>query len=301
MKIGFIGIGQMGRHMSRHIYEAGYTLTVHDLSKEAAAPLLSKGVGWADTPRQIAQSCDVVFSSLPTPSIVEDVVYGENGLKSGWKPGDIFVDMSTNSPSTIRRIAEDARAMDVSVLDAPVSGGTRGAEMGTLTIMVGGDVNTLEKVRKILETMGKNIFPVGDVGCGNIAKLVNNLIALTTNAITAEGFVLGVRAGISPRVLWDIIRAGTGNSWSLEQMPDTVFKANFEPGFKMSLGRKDIGLALTMGEEMGVPLQVGTAARQSMDIAIEAGYAERSVQAVILPLEEKTGVKVRAFNQSPGK
>ena len=293
MRVGFIGIGQMGRHMSRHIHEAGYALTVHDLSKEVAAPLLDLGAQWADTPRQVAQSCNVVFSSLPTPSDVEDVIYGENGVKSGWKPGDIFVDMSTNSPSTIRRIAEDARGMDVSVLDAPVTGGTKGAEMGTLTIMVGGDVVALEKVTKILETMGKNIFPVGDVGCGNIAKLVNNLIALTTNAITAEGFVLGVKAGINPQVLWDIIRVGTGNSWSLEQMPDTVFRANFEPGFKMSLGRKDISLALTMGREIGIPLPIGAVVQQGLDAAIEAGFAEKSVQAVILPLEEKAGVKVR--------
>jgi 3-hydroxyisobutyrate dehydrogenase-like beta-hydroxyacid dehydrogenase len=293
MKVGFIGIGQMGRHMSRHILEAGYTLTVHDMNKAAAAPLISRGARWADTPRQVAQSCDVVFSSLPTPSIVEDVVYGENGLKSGWKPGDIFVDMSTNSPSTIRRIAADAGAMGVSVLDAPVSGGTKGADKGTLAIMVGGDFAVLEKVRQILETMGKNIFPVGDVGCGNIAKLVNNLIALTTNAITAEGFVLGVKAGIDPRVLWDIIRVGTGNSWSLEQMPDTIFKANFEPGFKMSLGRKDLGLALTMGREIGVPLPIGNVVQQSMDAAMDAGFSEKSVQAVILPMEEKNGVKVR--------
>jgi 3-hydroxyisobutyrate dehydrogenase len=279
--------------MSRHILEAGYTLTVHDLNKKAAAPLLSLGARWADTPRQIAQSCNVVFSSLPTPSVVEDVVYGENGLKSGWKPGDIFVDMSTNSPSIIRRIAEDARLMDVSVLDAPVSGGTKGAEMGTLVIMVGGDAVALEKVRKILQTMGKNIFPVGDVGCGNIAKLVNNLISLTTNSITAEGFVLGVKAGINPQVLWDIIRVGTGNCWSLEQMPDTVFKGNFEPGFKMSLGRKDIGLVLAMGREISVPLPIGTVVQQGLDVAIEAGFGEKSVQAVILPLEEKTGVEVR--------
>jgi 2-hydroxymethylglutarate dehydrogenase len=295
MRVGFIGIGQMGRHMSRHIFEAGYALTVHDVNKEAAAPLLARGARWADTPSQVAQSCDVVFTSLPTPSVVENVVYGENGLKSGWKSGDIYVDMSTNSPSSIRRIAADARAMGVSVLDAPVSGGTNGAEMGTLAIIVGGDVSALEKVRKILETMGKNIFPVGDVGCGNIAKLVNNLISLTTNAITAEGFVLGVKAGINPKVLWDIIRVSTGNCWSLEQMPDTVFKANFEPGFKMSLGRKDIGLALTMGSEIDVPLPVGTVVQKGLDDAIEAGFGEKSVQAVILPLEEKTGIKVRTF------
>ena len=293
MKAGFIGIGQMGRHMSRHILEAGHTLTVHDVNKQSAASLLARGAFWADTPRLVAQTCDVVFTSLPTPSIVEDVVYGENGLKSGWKPGDILVDMSTNSPSTIRRMAADAAVMGVSVLDAPVSGGTGGAEKGTLAIMVGGDLAILEKVRPVLETMGKNIFPVGGVGCGNIAKLVNNLIALTTNAITAEGFVLGVKAGIDPRILYEIIKTSTGNSWSLEQLPGTVFKANFEPGFKLSLGRKDLGLALVMGEETDVPLPIGEVVRESMDTAIAAGLSEKSVQAVILPMENKTGVRVR--------
>jgi len=295
MRVGFIGIGQMGHHMSGHILEAGYALTVHDKNKEATKPLLVLGAQWRDNPRQVAQSSDVVFTSLPTPSIVEDVVYGENGLKSGWKPGDIFVDMSTNSPTTIRHIAEDARILGVSVLDAPVSGGTKGAEMGTLAIMVGGDAAALEKVRKILQTMGKNIFQVGDVGCGNIAKLVNNLISLTTNAITAEAFVLGVKAGIDPQVLWNVVRVGTGSCWSLEQMPDTIFKANFEPGFKLSLGLKDIGLALALGRETGVPLSIGAAVQHGLDAAVEAGLAEKSVQAVVLPLEEITKVKVRTI------
>ena len=293
MRVGFIGIGQMGQHMARHILEAGYELTVHDVDREAAAPLVDSGARWADTPREVAKTCDVAFTSLPTPAIVEEVVYGENGLKSGWKRGDIYVDMSTNSPSVIRRIAEDAGVMGISVLDAPVSGATTGAEQATLTIMVGGDSAVLEKVQDILKTMGENIVPVGEAGCGNIAKLVNNLISLTTNAITAEGFVLGVKAGIELGVLWEIIRVSSGNCWSLEQMPDTVFKADFEPGFKMSLGQKDIGLALAMGEEYGVPLPIGTVVREGLDDAIEAGFAEKSVQAVILPMEEKPGEQVR--------
>ncbi len=293
MKIGFIGIGQMGRHMSRRILEAGNDLTVHDLRQEAAEFLLQKGAKWADSPRELAKSCELIFSSLPTPRDVEAVVYGEKGLKAGWKKGDIFIDMSTNSPETIRKIATDAQGLGVKVLDAPVSGGVTGAEKGTLAIMVGGDSAVLEKVRPILETMGKRIFPVGPVGCGNIAKLVNNLIALSTNSVTAEGFVLGVKAGIDPQVLFDILHVSTSNSWSLEQYPNTTFKGNFEPGFKLSLGRKDMGLALTLGKDVGVPLPVATVVQQGLDTTMEAGYAERSVEAVILPLEEKTGVKVR--------
>ena len=293
MNIGFIGIGQMGKHMSNRILEAGYNLTVHDLRKEAAAPLLEKGAKWADTPAEVAASCRVVFSSLPTPRSVEEVVYGDNGLRKGWKDGDIYVDTSTNSPSTIRKIAGDARAMGVSVLDAPVSGGTKGAEAGTLAIMVGGDPAAIKKVRGVLKAMGRKIFPVGDVGCGNAAKLVNNMISLACNSISAEGFVLGVKAGINPQVLWDIITVSTGNNWCAQQYPNTTFKGNFEPGFRVGLAYKDISLALDLGKEYGVPLPLGIAVQKDLHDTMTAGFTDKGVDAVILPLEKATGVAVR--------
>jgi 3-hydroxyisobutyrate dehydrogenase-like beta-hydroxyacid dehydrogenase len=294
MRVGFVGIGQMGKHMSRRLLEAGYDLTVNDLRKEATTNLLEKGAKWGNTPRDVAKVCQVVISSLPAPKDVEQVVYGANGLKSGWKEGDIYVDMSTNSPSTMRRIAEDAKTMGVTVLDAPVSGGTKGAEMGTLAIMVGGDSASLEKVRKVLEAMSQKIFPVGDVGCGNIAKLVNNLISLACNSISAEGFVLGVKAGINPEVLLEIIKASTGNNWCAQQYPNSVFKGNFEPGFKVGLAYKDIGLALELGREYGVPLPVGAAVQQDLHDTMAAGFTDKGVDAVILPLENAVGVKVRS-------
>jgi 3-hydroxyisobutyrate dehydrogenase len=293
MKIGFIGIGQMGRHMARRIMDAGYSLTVHDLRKESAAPLLERGAAWGDTPREVAESCQVVVTSLPAPPDVEQVVYGEKGLRAGWKKGDIYVDMSTNSPSTIRRIAEDAGTMGVAVLDAPVSGGTGGAEKGALTIIVGGDPASLEKVRAVLETMGQRIFPVGDVGCGNIAKLINNLIAITCSSISAEGFVLGVKAGIDPQTLWDIITVSTGNNWSLQQYASSVFKGNFAPNYRLSLASKDLGLMLGLGREYGLPLPVGAVVEQRLIEAKAAGLADKGVDAMILRLEELAGVQVR--------
>jgi len=293
MDTGFIGIGNMGKHMAGHILNAGYKLTIHDLSKEAAAPLLGKGAKWGDTPGQVAAASQVVFTSLPTPASVEEVVYGENGLRTGWKEGDIYVDMSTNSPSLIRKIAEDAAAMGVAVLDAPVSGGTKGAEAGTLAIMVGGDPDSLKKVQDVLETMGQKIFPVGDVGCGNIAKLVNNMISLACNSISAEGFALGVKAGINPQVLWDIITVSTGNNWCLQQYPNTTFKGNFKPGFRVDLAYKDIGLALDLGKEYGVPLPVGVTVQKDLQNTMMAGFPDKGVDAVILPLEKLTGVAVR--------
>jgi len=293
MKIGFIGIGQMGIHMSRHIQAAGYSLVVHDANKDAAAAPIHTGAEWADTPRAVAEACRMVITCLPTPQIVEQVVYSADGLKSGWKAGDIYVDMSTNSPSTVRRIAEAAAPMGVKVLDAPVSGGTRGADLGTLTIMVGGDPAVLEEARAVLQPMANKIFHLGDVGCGNVAKLVNNMIGLACNSICAEGLVLGVKAGIDPQALYDLLTISTANNWSLQQYPNTVFKGNFAPGFKISLAYKDIGLALGLGDEHAVPLPVAQAVRADLADAIEHGLGDQGVDSVILGLEEVAGIRVR--------
>jgi 2-hydroxymethylglutarate dehydrogenase len=294
VKIGFIGIGQMGKHMSRRILEAGYNVVVNDLNKGAATPLIEKGAEWADNPAAAAKTCRLVITSLPEPKDVEGVVYGKDGLMQTWRSGDIYIDMSTNSPSLIRRIAADAATKGVSVLDAPVSGGVRGAETGTLTIMVGGEAAPLKKVRKILEAMGQRIFAVGPVGCGNVVKLVNNLISLECNSASAEGFALGVKAGIDPELLLEIIKVSTGDNWCARQYPNTTFKGNFEPGFKISLAYKDINLALELGKENGVPLPVGAAVRKDLEDTIAAGFKDKGVDAVILSREKTTGVKVRS-------
>lgn len=293
MKVGFIGIGAMGGHMSRHILEAGYDLTVHDVRKEAAKELINKGAKWTESPKAAAETCDVVISCLPTPIQVQEVVYGADGLMAGWRTGNIYIDMSTNSPTLMRQVAKDAKPRGVAVLDAPVTGGTRGAQEGTLTIMVGGEKTDMEKVRRILEAMGKKIFHVGDVGCGNVAKLVNNLISLTTNSINAQGFVLGVKAGIDPQILWEICMSGTASNWGLQNYPRSVFQGNFEPGFRLSLGFKDLGLALQLGREHGVPQLVGAAVEQTYLEAIAAGLGDKGVDAVALYLERLVGVQVR--------
>jgi 3-hydroxyisobutyrate dehydrogenase-like beta-hydroxyacid dehydrogenase len=293
MDIGFIGIGQMGRHMADRIWQAGFTPHVNDIHKEAAAPLLHKGALWYNSPEEVARACRIVITSLPTPKDVEEVVYGEKGLMKGWQSGDIYVDMSTNSPSVMKNIAEDAAKLGVFVLDAPVSGGTRGAEAGTLAIMVGGDGAALEKVRPVLEAMGQKIFPVGPVGCGNTAKLVNNLISLACNSASAEGFALGVKAGINPGTLLDIIKISTGNNWCAMQYPNTTFKGNFEPGFKISLAYKDINLALDLAKENGIPVPVSEAVKKDLQDTIGAGLGDKGVDAVILSREKASGAAVR--------
>jgi 2-hydroxymethylglutarate dehydrogenase len=293
MNVGFIGLGQMGKHMSKRIMDAGFNLTVYDIFKESAKPLLEKGAKWANSAKEVAQASEVVITMLPTPQDVEQTVNGVNGLKAGWKKGDIYVDMSTNAPSTIRKIAQEAKPLGVTVLDGPVSGGTKGAEMGTLAIMVGGDAAGLEKVRKLLETMGQKVFYVGEVGNGNVAKLVNNMLAIANGIVASEGFVLGVKAGIDPKVLWDIISISTGNSWNLQQFPNSVFKGNFAPFFKLSLAAKDINLAIQLGKENGVSLPVSSAAEQKMIEAKAAGLGDKGVDAVITRYEDVSGVQVR--------
>jgi 3-hydroxyisobutyrate dehydrogenase-like beta-hydroxyacid dehydrogenase len=294
MNIGFIGVGKMGVHMAGNVLEAGYTLYVNDLKKEAAEPLLEKGAKWEHTPKRIAELCPVVLSCLPAPPDVEKVVYGANGLMEGWKEGDIYVEMSTNSPSLIRRVAADAKAKGVDVIDAPVSGGTKGAEEATLAIMVGGEASILEKVHKVLESIGKNIFHLGDIGCGNIAKLVNNMISSTCNAITAECFVLGAKAGIDPQKLYDVVNVSSGRSYHLERSYPKILRGDFEPGFRVNLMLKDIRLALDLGREFSVPMAVGAAVEQRFVETNAAGYGEKSTGSVIQPLEKLTGVKVRA-------
>jgi 3-hydroxyisobutyrate dehydrogenase-like beta-hydroxyacid dehydrogenase len=293
MKIGFIGVGQMGVHMARNLLNAGFELVVNDVNREAAQPLLVDGAEWADDPAAVARECRVVITSLPTPPIVQEVVLGPCGLREGWREGDIYIDMTTNAVSTVRLIAEEAAKLGVGVLDAPVSGGTRGAEAGTLTVIVGGDAAVLERARPVLEPMAGTIFHVGGVGCGNVAKLVNNMIGLICNSACAEGMVLGAAAGIDPQVLYDLMIVSTADNWSLRQYARTVFNRDFEPGFKISLAHKDMGLALGLGEEYGVPLPVAQAAKDDLAAAMAAGLGDKGVDGVILPLEEKVGVIVK--------
>lgn len=294
MKIGFIGTGFMGNPMARNLMKAGHDLSIYRRRKDMARDLLDNGAKWGDTPKAMAESCPVVITCLPGPPEVEETVYGASGLMAGWKQGDIYIDMSTSLPSTIRRIENDAKPKGVSVLDAPVSGGVVGAEAGTLTIMVGGDQSIYEKVRgDILEHMGDKINYMGDIGCGSITKICNNLIASACSNINNEAFVLGVKAGIDPKKLWEAVLASSGSNRSLENWPQDIFRGNFEPGFKLKLALKDCRLALTLSREHGVPMPLAATVEQRLLDATAAGLGEKGSASPLLRLEELTGVKIR--------
>jgi 3-hydroxyisobutyrate dehydrogenase len=294
MDIGFIGIGQMGSRMARRLLEAGHNLTVHDLNEGAARPFLERGANWADTPKAVAASCTLVITMLPGPPEVEQVVYGPKGLMSGWKEGDIYIDMSTSLPDTTRKVAADARPRGVDVLDAPVTGGAPRAETGTLTIMVGGGAETFQRVVGILEHMGKKVLHMGDSGCGNITKLVNNLISLTCTLISAEAFVVGVKAGVETRKLFEAVTSGSGNNFQLQEVwPHTILEGNFEPEFELGLAAKDVSLAMELARQYQIPLPIAATVEQCYIEGKAGGLTKKGLGTHIWRLEEVAGVKVR--------
>ena len=195
MKLGFIGVGYMGRHMARNLAKAGHDLTVFDIRKESTEELLSMGAVWADSPRAVAEANEVVFTSLPRPQDVEEVATGEGGVLSGAAAGSVLFDLSTTDPDTIKRIATQASAKGVNVLDAPVSGGTGGAEDATLCVMVGGDKAIYDKYESILGQMGNQVMYCGELGSGAICKIVNNFMGMSVSVLLSEAFTLGVKAG----------------------------------------------------------------------------------------------------------
>jgi 3-hydroxyisobutyrate dehydrogenase len=294
MQIGFIGVGKMGSRMAKRLSHAGHSLIVHDINRDAARSFLDRGAQWADNPQAVAERCPLVISSLPGPPEIEQVVYGAQGLMAGWKKGDIYIDMSTSLPGTTRKIAADAAKKGVEVLDAPVTGGAERAETGTLTIMVGGTPEGFQKVVGILEHMGKKVIHMGDSGCGNVTKLVNNLISLTCTLVDAEAFMIGVKAGVDTRKLFDAVSSGSGNNFQLTQVwPHTILVGNFEPEFELGLAAKDVSLAMTLAREYQLPLPISALVEQTYIEGKAAGLSKANLGAHILRLEELAKTKIR--------
>ena len=302
MLVGFIGLGNMGSRMSANVQKAGYDLVVHDLRRNVAQPLIDKGAKWANSPKEVAEQCRIVLASLPGPADFEAVLFGENSVLKGAKPGDIFVDLTTNSPLTVQKGAAIAKEKGVIVIDSPVSGGIYGAQDATLAVMVGGDEKAFETAKPILQKIGKNVFHLGPVGCGDIAKLCNNTIGLSGNAVIAEAFVLGVKAGIDAKKLYDVVMASSGRTHSLEvSFPKGPFIGNYEPGFAIDLAYKDLNLSTTLGRELNVPMPMANAALQRYVEARARGMGNVTSQGIIKLLEDLVGVQVRINKQEAKK
>ena len=294
MKVGFIGTGNMGNSMAGNLIKAGYKLTVHDLRREAATNLLEMGADWADSPKDVVPGSEIVFTSLPGPREVDAVVLGDNGVLEGASEGSIYVDLSTNSPTAIRRIHQVCADRKVIVLDAPVSGGVYGAAAGTLAVMVGGDEAVFNRVKPALDAIGSHVVYCGPIGAGMIVKICNNLVSMGTGVLLAEALTLGVKAGVDLAVLADVMANSSGSCRRLtEKFSRFLFKGNTEPGFATSLAAKDVRLATDLGRELGIPMDVSNIVDQRHVEALVRGWGAQDSDAVARLQEEKAGVQLR--------
>jgi 3-hydroxyisobutyrate dehydrogenase len=296
MRIGFIGLGNMGGPMALNMIKAGHTLTVYDLRRAAAEPHLAAGARWADSPAQLAAESELVVTSLPGPKEIEEVALGEGGIISRIQRGAIYADLSTNSPSVIRRLHAAFAAKGIDVLDAPVSGGIPGARNATLAVMVGGSRAAFEKIKPALDAIGDKVSYIGESGAGSVAKLVHNMIAICSTQLLAEAFTMGIKAGVAPDALLKVVQDGAYGQGMLLSgtMPKMVFRGNFDRvTFALKLARKDLGLATEVGRELNVPMPLASIVEQDFLAALANGLGEKDSTAAVMIQEDRAGVKIR--------
>lgn len=293
-RVGYIGLGLMGKPMARNILRAGYPLTVYNRTRSKAEDLAAEGATVAGSIAELARQVDVVCSCVTGPRDVEAVYLGEGGVLSGARPGTLLIEMSTIDPGTHQRVAQAARERDCAYLDAPVSGGVTGAREGTLTIMCGGETATFEQARPLLETMGRSLYHCGQSGAGAAAKLINNFISASTAVAVCEGLVLGAKAGLDVAQLHELLMSASAGSKTLAGFKDTALQGNFEPGFTIDNMEKDVTLAGQLARELGVRFLAGAVTQQVLREAQLNGLGAKTTQAQILPMERLAGVQVRA-------
>ncbi|TMI92206.1 MAG: NAD(P)-dependent oxidoreductase, partial [Bacillati bacterium ANGP1] len=292
-RIGFIGLGKMGAPMSQRLLAAGYPLTVHDLRQEAIAAAGRAGAEAGGSPAEVAGRTDVVITMLPDANAVEQVVYGDGGLLRAMRSGQFLLEMTSSRPRVTRRIAADLTARGVRVLDAPVSGGVRGAAEGALCIMAGGPADVLDALRPILDHLGRHIVHVGDApGDGDTAKTLNNLLSATTIWSSIEAVVLGIKAGLAPDRLLAAINHSTGRSYTTEtKFSQYILPRNFSAGFTVGQYLKDLNICLDLAGEMGAPMLLGSAVRQAWTTAAQEGMADLDHTALVDLLARRMGVE----------
>jgi len=293
MRIGFIGIGKMGRPMTRNLLGAGFAVTIHNRSRAVVDQLAGEGARPAAAPAEVAAVADLVFTCLPTPASVEEVYFGADGLIGAARAGQILVDCSTVNPALSRRQYAAARERGAAFLDAPVSGGPAGAEAATLTIMVGGDGEALERARPVLEALGKNIHHVGPAGSGSVVKLVNQLLVAINTSAVAEAAVFGVKAGADPRALLDVLGSSFGGSMMLTRLLPLFMERKFEAGTPVNLILKDLGLIHEVGKALDVRLLLGSIAQELFKEGRALGFGDEDMAALVKPAERIAGVEVR--------
>ena len=294
MRVGFIGLGTMGAKMALNLCAAGYDLLVNDIRREANAPHLAAGATGVDSARKVAESADVVFTSLPGPREVEAVALAEDGLLAGMRRGTAWFDLSTNSLTVVRRLHERFAEAGVAMLDSPVSGGPAGAKSRKLALWVSGDQAAFDRHKPVLDAIGDQAMYLGPIGTGTVAKLMHNTAGYAVLAALAEVFTLGVKAGMEPLALWQAIRQGAfGRSRTFDRLADQFLPGLFDPAaFALKLAHKDITLATELGRELNVPLRIASLVHEELTEALNRGWAERDSRIFMLLQEERAGVTI---------
>jgi 2-hydroxy-3-oxopropionate reductase len=292
-RVGFIGLGIMGRPMAKNVLSKGFPLAVYNRSSAAVEELAQQGAQPCQSSCEVAEHSDVILTCLPDSPDVEQVILGPKGVLEGAKPGNIIADMSTIAPQVSIHIAGEAAKKGVQMLDAPVSGGDRGAIAGTLSIMVGGKKEAFDACLDIFQAMGTKIVHMGEIGAGGYTKLANQIMVALQLEAMAEGLVLGAKAGVDPALMVEAISAGLARCGVLEVRAPAVLEGNFNPGFMIRLHLKDLRLALEAGHALGVPLPVTAVVREMYNALQVAGQGDRDHSAIILLLEDLAKVQVR--------
>jgi 3-hydroxyisobutyrate dehydrogenase-like beta-hydroxyacid dehydrogenase len=292
VSVGFIGVGNMGNPMAGNVLKAGFPMTVFDKSAKAMENLVAAGARAAKSAREVAEASEIVLTCLPASPDVEALYLEPGGLIDLAKPGTILIDLSSVLPSTPRKLEPRAKARGVHFLESPVSGGVAGARAATLAIMVGGDPQVLERARPVLRAIGPNIFSVGPVGSGNTVKAINNMMASVNSLAMMEGVAVGVKAGLDPMVIYEVVKASSGGSKALERIPSAIVPRKFEPGFKVFLMNKDLDTFNTIAKELHVPVSFSNVAQRYQQAAMAAGLADMDTSVAMTIIEQLANVKV---------
>jgi 3-hydroxyisobutyrate dehydrogenase len=299
MQVGFIGLGIMGASMAANLQSAGYKLIVHDVRESAATAHLKAGAKWADSPRALAAQCEVIFTSLPGPPEVEAVGLGPNGLLEGMQNASAWFDLSTNSPTLVRRIHQIYSERGLHMLDAPVSGGPQGAKSGRLAIWVGGKEEIFHHHKKVLDAFSDAARYIGPIGAGSVAKLVHNCAGYAIQTARAVVFALGVKGGVEPLALWEAVRTGaTGRQRTFDRLHDRFLQNRYDPpSFALKLAHKDMRLATELARELGVPMRLANLAYAEMTEALNRGWENRDSRSPMLLQLERCGLDIEVDPQ----
>jgi 3-hydroxyisobutyrate dehydrogenase len=290
MKVAFIGMGTMGAPMAINILKGGHQVTVHNRTREREKPVAEAGALTAESPGEAAANADIIITCVSDTPDVEAVILGEDGVMSGAAPGSMVVDMSTISPGATRSIAESLSTNKIKMIDAPVSGGSEGAQNGTLAIMVGGEPMDVQRAMPVLKAMGKTITHVGPIGAGQITKAINQIIIAGTYLSVAEGMVLGMKAGLDMQKVIQAIKGGAAGSWVLNNRAVNMVNNDYPLGFRVRLHHKDMRIALEAAKELGVTMPAAALVDQIENGLLGRGYGDEDISAIARIVRDLSGV-----------